>query len=173
MSGALVAAFDTAEALVQAALAARRERFTIADAFSPYPLEGLEPAVPVRGGALGWAAAIGGLIVACLMFAGETWTSVYGYPFNSGARPLFSWPVLLFAPFEMGVLAAAVCGFGAFLAATGLPQLHHADFDLPDIDHATQDRFLLAIAQPRGEDRLKALRTLIGDAGGRELREAG
>ena len=170
MTRAVLAAFDSAEGLLAAAAEARSQSYRIADAFTPYPLEGLEAEAP-RAGALGWAAACGGLMAAGAMFAMEAWSAALSYPFNSGDRPLFSWPVFLIAPFEIGVLGAAVSGFGAFLWATGLPRLNHPAFDIEGFEHASQDRFLLAVAQPRGEERITALREILGRAGAVAVQE--
>jgi hypothetical protein len=167
---ALMAAFDSAAGLAEAVRAARRERFTVADAFSPYPLEGIALDLPAAG-ALGWAAAGGGLVAAAAMFALEAWSAGAAYPFDTGGRPAFSWPVFLIAPFEIGVLAAALCGFVAFLVGAGLPRLHHPAFDIDGFERASQDRFLLALAHPRGDERLEALRALLTRAGALDLRE--
>jgi len=171
MTRAVLAAFDSAEGLLAAVSQARDERYRIADAFTPYPLEGLQvEASPI--GMIGWAATGGGLLAAAAMFAMEAWSAGLSYPFDSGDRPLFSWPVFLLAPFEIGVLGAAVFGFGAFLWATGLPRLHHPAFDIEGFEHASQDQFLLAVAQPRGEERMAALREIFDRAGAVAVQEA-
>ncbi len=171
MTRAVLAAFDSAEGLLAAAAEARDERYRIADAFTPYPLEGLDPEAALTG-AIGWAAACGGALAAAAMFAMEAWSAALSYPFNSGDRPLFSWPVFLLAPFEIGVLGAAVFGFAAFLWATGLPRLHHPAFDIEGFERASQDRFLLAVAHPSGDERMAALREILDRAGALSVQEA-
>ena len=170
MSRAVLAVFDSAAGLITAAQAARAERYTVADAFSPYPLPGLDgPLVSTR--AIGWAAGAGGLLVAAAMFGLQAWSAARGYPIDAGGRPLFSWPTFLLASFEIGVLAAAVSALIAFLFCAGLPRLHHAAFDIEGFEQVSQDRFMLALARPRLDDRLESLFALLRRGGALDVRE--
>lgn len=163
MTAVIVARFADAEALKAAAADLARDEFRVVDAFTPFPveLEAWRGEDGVRGNRIGWAAALGGLSVAALIYAAEAFSAGVAYPFDSGGRPLQSWPVFLLAPFELGVLAAAVSGFVAFLWLTGLPRLHHAAFEIPGIDRASQDGFFLAVAAPETDERRAALARLI------------
>jgi hypothetical protein len=170
MSRAVLAVFDTAAGLTAAAQAARAERYTVADAFSPFPLPGLD-GPPVSTRAIGWAAGAGGLLVAAAMFGLQAWSAAFGYPIDAGGRPLFSWPTFLLASFEIGVLAAAVSALVAFLYAAGLPRLHHPAFDIEGFERTSQDRFLLTLARPRLDDRREALFALLSQGGALDVRE--
>ena len=161
----LLAAFDTPQAVIEGARHARREGFPLLDALTPYPVEQLGELVGASGSPrLRVPIAIAGFGTAVLFFAFEWWTAVYAYPFNEGGRPLFSWPVFLLSPFEIGVLAAAVVGFAAFLIRCGLPRLHHPLFEVPGIQRASQDRFCLVV-DPLEPGRVAPLRALLFTAG--------
>ena len=85
---------------------------------------------------------------------------IFAYPINSGGRPLNSWPIFLLAPFEVGMLAAGLAGFIAFLVLCGLPRLNDLLFDWNWIERATDDRYFLLMAAPedgRDDDRLRSL----------------
>lgn len=163
----LLAEFETPEALVRAMRLARAEGHRTLDAFTPFPLEELAEAFPpprlIRP-----VMAAGGFGVAALMYALQWWSAVHGYPLNSGGRPLHSWPVLVLVPFEVGVLAAGICGFLALIWTCGLPRLHHPLFATPRFERASQDRFLLLVA-PHGD--VRPLRRLLEEAGAQLVSE--
>ncbi len=93
------------------------------------------------------------------------------YPFNSGGRPLFSWPVFLLVPFEVGVFAAALAGLIAFFVHCGLPRLHHPAFGVGGVERASQDRFFLDLRSPQRR-RSAHLQDLLCEAGAVSISEA-
>ena len=167
MTTPLLAAFETPEALVRALRLARAEGHRALDAFTPFPLEELSDAFP-KPRLVRPVMAVGGFGGAALMYALQWWSAVHGYPLNSGGRPLHSWQVFILVPFEVGVLAAGICGFLALLWTCGLPRLHHPLFATPEFERASQDRFLLLVAS-QGDQR--PLRRLLEEAGARLVSE--
>ena len=168
----LVATFDDPDALLAGAQEVRGRGFTLIDALTPYPLDsvsdilGASVSPRLRG-----PMALAGFGVAGALFAFEGWTAVIAYPVNEGGRPLFSWPVFLLSPFELGVLAAAITGFAVFLVRCGLPRLNHGLFDVPGIERASQDRFHLVV-DPVDRERIPDLATLLFSAGALSVSEA-
>ncbi len=165
MTAVILARFADPQALEATARTLAEQRFVIVDAFTPFPvaLEGGAGETADAHGArlIGWATAAGGLGLAALVYAVEWFSAAVAYPFDSGNRPLHSWPVFLLAPFEIGVLAAAVSGFIAFLWLTGLPRLNHPAFEIPGIERASQDGFFLAVAAPESDARRQALAEIL------------
>ncbi|KMO29098.1 ABC transporter permease [Methylobacterium tarhaniae] len=162
MTTPLLAEFETPDALVTAWRRATSEGHRAIDAFTPFPLEELSEAFDPAPRRIRPAMALAGFGAAAAMYALQWWSAVHGYPLNSGGRPLHSWQVFLLVPFEVGVLAAAIAGFTAFLVTCGLPRLHHPLFVMPQLERASQDRFLLLVA-PKGDP--DALRRLLEEAG--------
>lgn len=164
----LLAEFETPEALVRATRLARADGHRALDAFTPFPVEELSDAfIPARQ----WvrpAMALGGFGAAAFMYGLQWYSAVHAYPLNSGGRPLHSWPVFVLVPFEFGVLAAAVAGFVAMLAACGLPRLNHPLHGMPQFERASQDRFLLLVAP---KDDPASLRVMLEEAGARLVSE--
>ena len=65
---------------------------------------------------IAWIAIAAGLCSPRSGFYGFIWwTATQAYPFDSGGRPLHSWPVFLIAPTEFGALAAGIAGMIAFI----------------------------------------------------------
>jgi hypothetical protein len=158
MSALLVADFEDAGTLVKAARWARSAGYPLADAFSPFPLEGMPEILGETSTSLRVWMFVGGLAVAALAYATEYWSAVYDYPIDSGGRPLHSWPAFVLFPFAVGIFGAALAGFIGLLLKCGLPRLHHPLFDLNGFERATQDRFMLALHAPtRDPDKRTAV----------------
>jgi hypothetical protein len=153
VSRTLVAEFVEAEALVRTAQHAGATRYRLIDAFTPFPIEGFDHLVGATSTRLRVIMFIGGMSVAALAYGIEAYSAVLGYPFNSGGRPLNSWPAFMLFPFAIGIFGAALTGLIAMLIKMGLPRLHHPLFEIDGFERATQDRFLLALEGPPDVER--------------------
>jgi hypothetical protein len=149
MSAVLVAEFREAKMLTQAAQWAKAAGYPLADAFSPFPLDGMPQILGETSTVLRVWMFIGGAAVAALAYATEFWSAVYDYPIDSGGRPLHSWPAFILFPFAIGIFGAALTGFIGLLIHCGLPRLHHPLFDINGFERVTQDRFMLALHAPQ------------------------
>ena len=95
MSALLVADFDDAGTLVQAARWAKSAGYPLADAFSPFPLDGMPEILGETSTRLRVWMFVGGLAVAALAYGTEYWSAVYDFPIDSGGRPRHSWPAFV------------------------------------------------------------------------------
>lgn len=165
MSASLLAEFSDADRLLAAVREVRREGHRVLDAFTPFPVEGLAEEVGFKPSPVRYAMLFGGLAVAAFAYWLQWFSATIDYPINSGGRPLHSWPVFLLVPYEVGVFAAAVAGFVAFLWASGMPRLNDPLFAVPGFERATNDRFFL-LAEALGSERsVNALRRLLERTG--------
>jgi hypothetical protein len=142
---ALMAEYETPEALVAAAQAAHDAGYRHAEAYAPYPVEGLAEAVGFRRSRIPALVLAGGLVGGACGYFLQWFAAVRSYPEEVGARPLHSWPMFIPVTFEMTILFAALTAFVAVLLANGLPRLAHPIFDAPDFDLATRNRFFLCL----------------------------
>jgi len=142
---AWMAEYETAEALVAAAQAAHDAGYRHAEAYAPYPVEGLAEAVGFKHSRIPALVLIGGLVGGAGGYLLQWYAAVHAYPENIGARPLHSWPMFIPVTFEMTVLVAALTAFLAVLLGNGLPRLAHPIFDAPDFDLASRNRFFLCL----------------------------
>lgn len=173
MTKPLVAEFSDADSLVSAAIGLKQEGHQLLDAFTPFRVPELDDVIPVRPGRVRLAMLLGGLAMAAFAYFLQWYSSVIDYPLNTGGRPLHSWPVFLLVPFEVGMLAAALSGFVAFLWNCRLPRLYHPVFDTTNFARATQDRFFLLAAQTAEEERTASLREALKRSGALTVLEQG
>ena len=165
MRTGLLASFGTAEELLHAIHALRGRGYRRLDAFTPYPVKGLERALHLRRSPLTWIVFPIAMLGAGLAYLVQRWCSAHDYPLNVGGRPLNSAPAFIPITFETGVLVASITGIFVFLLLSGLPELHAPVADVEGFERATIDRFFVGV-----DDRDPRLVT--GDVE-RELRELG
>ncbi|HXK60538.1 MAG TPA: DUF3341 domain-containing protein [Acidobacteriota bacterium] len=141
----LMAEFETPEQLLRAARRAREAGYRNMDAFSPFPIEGLNEEVGFRRTGLPAIVLIAGTVGALTGFGLQYWVSKITYPLNVGGRPLNSWPAFIPVTFEVTILFAALAAVIGMIALNGLPMPYHPAFGVPRFAQASQNRFFLAI----------------------------
>lgn len=167
----LVAEFDTAQALVQAAEKARDAGYERMDAYSPFPIEGLMEALGHRARALPYLVLLGGLLGGLGGYFLQWYTATQSYPFNVGGRPLHSWPMFIPVTFECTILGAALTAVFGMLGLNGLPQPYHPLFHVERFALASRDRFFLAIRDSDKKFDLVQTRKFLESLGAREVTE--
>jgi hypothetical protein len=156
----ILARFSNAEQLLQAALRARAESPGVPlEAFSPFPVQGLDEALGAVRSPIPALMGLGGALAGVGTFLLEGYSAVMDYPINVGGRPLGSWPAFVPPAVEMAVLGAVLFGVVAMLTGNGLPRLHHPLFNVPEFERASADGFFLLMRSP--EETIDAARTLL------------
>ena len=139
----LLAEFATSEQLLEAAQKARHAGYHAAEAYAPFPIEGLAEALGFRRNRVPLITLLGGIIGGAATYFLLWYSAVIDYPINVGGRPLHSWPSFIPPTFEITILGAAFAGALSMLWMNGLPRLRHPLFDVPEFDLATRNRFFL------------------------------
>lgn len=141
----LLAEFDTATQLVDAAQKVRDAGFLRTDAFSPFPIHEMDEALGVKRSILPWMV-LGGGVVGLLSALGlQYFIHVLDYPIIVGGRPFFSLPSFIPATFELTILFASFTGVFGMLFLNGLPQPYHPVFNVPRFALASREKFFLLI----------------------------
>ncbi|HEY6863917.1 MAG TPA: DUF3341 domain-containing protein [Burkholderiales bacterium] len=163
----LMAELADADALLAAAQRAGAAGWRRAEAYSPFPVEGVAEALGFARNRVPLLALLGGVAGGVGGYFMQWYSAVVSYPLNIGGRPLHSWPSFIPATFELTVLGAALAAVFGMLALNGLPRLRHPVFDVPEFDTATRNRFFLCLRadDPKFDDDaarrfLEALRPL-------------
>jgi hypothetical protein len=142
----VVGFFDDAESLISAMRSLKQANYASIDAFTPYPVHGLEEAQGLARSPLPYVTFGAGLTGFCCAFMFEYWTSAVDWPLNVGGKPFNSWPAFVPIMFELTVLFAGLATVGAMFFLNGLPNTKRKAFD----SSITRDRFALWIESPKG-----------------------
>jgi len=167
----VLAEFDTAQALLDAANQVRIAGYTRADGFSPFPIHGLAEALGFRER---WVSKIvlGAGITGLLAGWGlEYWTQVIDFPMNIGGRPFNAWVSFIPPAFETTILFASLSAVIGMIVMNGLPQPYHPVFNVPSFVRASQDRFFLAIEAADPKFDAQATRQFLAGLKAREVHD--
>jgi len=141
----IMAEFDSAQALVDAARATHEAGYKKIDAYSPFPIEGLAEEIGFHHDEVPLVVLIGGIVGGLTGFFMQYWISVIDYPLNIGGKPYNSWPAFIVITFEMTILFAGISAVLGMLALNGLPMPYHPVFNVPRFSAASKDRFFLIV----------------------------
>jgi ActD protein len=141
----MMAEFDSAQHLVDAAHHTHEAGYVKIDAYSPFPIEGLAEAMGFHKNRVPLVVLFGGLLGGLSGYALQYWISAVSYPINVGGKPYHSWPAFVPVTFEMTILFAGISAVFGMLALNGLPMPYHPVFNVPRFAFATKDRFFLIV----------------------------
>ncbi|NOX56479.1 MAG: DUF3341 domain-containing protein, partial [Planctomycetes bacterium] len=113
---ALLGEFPSPESLREAAARCREEGFVRFDAYSPFPIHGIERAAGIRATRLPWLVLIGGIVGGGFALWLQWWTNAVDYPLVISGKPFFSLPANIPVIFELTVLFSAFAAFFGVLA---------------------------------------------------------
>ncbi len=141
----LVAEFETPEKLIAATNQAYAAGYRKMEAYTPFPVEGIDEALRFRRNRVPLLVLLGGLGGCLGGFGMQYFAAELDYPINVGGRPFNSWPAFIPVTFEMTILVAAVSAVLGMLLLNGLPQPYHPLFNVERFVAGSHDRFFLCI----------------------------
>lgn len=151
----LLAEFDNPQTLYTACEAIRDEGFAEWDAYTPFPVHGLDKAMGLKPSMLPWIVLCMGLLGACGGMLLQWWSATAAYPLIISGKPLFSWPAFVPVTFECAVLFSAFGAVFGMFHLNRIPRYHHPVFHSERFERVTDDRFFISIeaADPRYDQR--------------------
>ena len=165
----MMAEFDSAQHLVDAAHRTYEAGYQKIDAYSPFPVEGLAEAMGFHKNRVPLVVLIGGLLGGLSGYALQYWISAVSYPVNVGGKPYHSWPAFIVVTFEMTILFAGISAVFGMLALNGLPMPYHPVFNVPRFALASRNRFFLCIEAKDKKFDLDATRRFLETLEPREV----
>jgi len=141
----LLAEFDSATELVDAAREVRDAGYRQTDAFTPFPLHDIDEALGIKRSILPYLCFAGGITGLLSGFALQYFVHVIDYPIIVGGRPHISLPAMIPPAYELTILFTAFTAVFGMLFLNGLPRPYHPVFNVPRFALATREKFFLLI----------------------------
>jgi len=104
----LMAEFKEPEQILRAANSVREAGYKRIDAYTPFPVHGLDEAVGADDIWVPWVIFLSGLGGGLFGYWLQWWINVVDYPMNVGGRPQASWPTFIVPSYELTILFASL-----------------------------------------------------------------
>jgi ActD protein len=141
-----VGTFPDEQALMQAIGKVRGAGYSKLEAYTPFPIHGIDDALGEKPSRLGWFVVCCGLSGTTLAATFIWWTSAVSYRLTIGGKPPFDFTFSIPIMFEVTILLSAFASvFGMFGLFNNLPQLYHSIFNYKGSERINDDGFVLAI----------------------------
>ncbi len=140
-----MAEFVDEDAMLVAARKVRDGGYTKTDAFTPFPVHGIDEALGIKPTILPFIVLCCGLTGTATAFIMQIWMNAIDYPYIISGKPMLSIPAFIPVGFELTILFSAFSTFFGMLALNGLFRFSNPVFSNPSFDRATSDRFFLFV----------------------------
>lgn len=167
----LLVEFESVDTLLRGAERVRDAGYTKWDAYTPFPVHGLDDAMGVRYTKLPLfilACGVTGLVTGVVM---QWWMNAVAYPYLISGKPTWSLPANVPVIFELTVLFTAIGTLVGLLAFNRMPTLNQPIFNSERFRRVTRDRFFIGIEA--GDPKFDRQRTgaLLQSLGGTAVEE--
>ncbi len=165
-SGSVLGIFDSAELLVNAIPRVKAKAQGRLEAYTPYPIEGIDKLLGLRKSPIGGMVLIMGVIGAISTILFELWTSGIDYPLTTAGKPHLSWEAFIPIMFEVTVLFATfTAGLGMLLLLNRLPMFRDPMLSAKSMPLITRDKFALAVEFSGSDLDVDSITKLFQQAG--------
>jgi len=163
---AVLGLFETPDALRAAIPKLRQADLGELEAYTPYPVHGIDRLLGHRRSPLGGMVLVMGVLGTLTALAFQYWISAVDYPIVTGGKAPYSWQAFVPIMFEVMVLFATfTAGLGMLLFLNRLPFFSHPVLASPAMASITRDRFALAVESAKGLLDIEAARKAMLEAG--------
>lgn len=169
-----MAEYEDENKLMDACRKVRDSGYTRTDAFTPFPVHGIDEALGIKPTILPWFTLCAGATGTCVALLMQWYFNAVDYPYIISGKPFASWPAFIPVTFELTVLFGAFTTVFAMLGLNGLPRFSNPVFTNPKFDRATDDRFFLWVDSRDkyfNSDKVKGLLSETGALGVDEVKE--
>ena len=148
----LLAQFDDPDSLIAACTNAREAGYKKMDAYTPFPVHGIDPALGIKRSFLPFVVltvALGAVFLGLGMqwyTNSADWSPTFpGYKFQISGKPYFSLPANIPVTFEVIVLSSAFATFFGMWIINRLPRLSNPLHRVSRFKRVTNDKFFLML----------------------------
>jgi hypothetical protein len=161
--------FTEPDACVEAARKLREAGVTGLDAYSPYPLHGIDDALALPRSTVPIVGLTGGVLGALGGYALQWYLNSKAYPINVGSRPQHGFWTNIPITFESGVLISVLSiFFGSIFGYFRLPRTYHPVFESERFRTASLDAFWIS-AETSDENAVPDLERKFREAGAHKV----
>lgn len=140
-----LAQYSNTTDLVDACEKVRDAGYSKWDAYSPFPVHGIDPAMGIKPTILPWLVLGGGLTGCSGAILMQWWMNAIDYPYLISGKPMWSIPANIPVAFELTILLSALTAFFGVLALNNLPNWFHPLSKSERFARVTDDGFFIAI----------------------------
>lgn len=161
----VIGLFADPHELMEGATAVRKAHFHGLDAFTPYPVHGIDKILGIKKS---WISVVTLCFAVFGCFAGlylQIWTSSVDWPLNIGGKPMNSVPAFIPITFEMTILFGGIATFLAALTFCGLLRGKKAIAD----PRVSSDAFALWVPTTEAQ-QIEKVQGLLKEHGAYEVR---
>jgi mono/diheme cytochrome c family protein len=165
----IVAEYESVDSLLNACRRVRDAGYKKTDAYTPFPVHGIDKALGIKPTVLPWivlGCGLTGTITALVM---QIWMNSIDYPYIISGKPYISLPAFIPVAFELTVLFSSFGAFFGMWALNGLPRFSNPLFTDPRFDRVTDDRFFLYVDASDDSYDEKAVREIYEQTGGEHI----
>ncbi len=157
-----MAEFTNEHDLLEAAKKVRDAGYTKTDAFTPFPVHGIDHALGIKPTILPFIVLCAGLTGLCTALLMQWWMNGVDYRYIISGKPFTITPASIPVSFELTILFSAFTSVLGMLALNGLPKFSNPVFTNPKFDRATNDRFFLYVDAADKYYNRDSVRELLG-----------
>jgi hypothetical protein len=147
----VLAEFKDDQALLAAARRLRALGHQRLDAYSPYPVHGIDEALGLERSRIPLIALVGGVAGAVGGYVMQWWMNGVDFVINVGNRLPHSPPTNIPITFETGVLLASLSIVLGLFTLCGFPRTYHPVFEVEEFRTASVDALWLSAEVAHGE----------------------
>ncbi|HEX8725269.1 MAG TPA: quinol:electron acceptor oxidoreductase subunit ActD [Gemmatimonadaceae bacterium] len=162
--------YRDADALLAAIPEVKASGFTRLEAFTPYPVHGMDEALDLPKSMLGVLVFLMGALACVSAFTFEWWTSTVSYPLRTAGKAMNGWPGWVLVMVEATILVSTfTAAFGMLFVFNKLPFFGNPMLETDALPAFTRDRFALVVMSGRGRLDVEAAKAALRAAGGDAL----
>lgn len=167
----VIAEFENPARLYEAAGYAQQEGYLKYEAWSPFPIHGIEKPMKLPGSKVPWVTLAGGLTGLSIATAMQWWMGGIDYPIVIGGKPLFTWEPSVPIMFELSILLSAFGTVIGMLVLNGLPKPSHPLDKYEPFRRVTDDKFFITIEASDPRFDIDTAKAFLVEHGGTNVAE--
>ncbi len=165
----VIALFDNPHDIYHAAKTTREAGYLRWDAFTPFPVHGLDKAMGLKRSRVPVFTFLGGFTGFWVGTAMVWYMNAFDYPLVVGGKPFFS-PIFPFpVMYELTILLAAFGTLAGMFITNRLPRHHHPVMDYSQFARLTDDKFALLIEATDPQFDPERTRAFLAELGGHSI----